>query len=331
MQKSHFLRYAKNRATYYTATFELKTHMKNKISQIIETTSTIILGKEDTIKLAVTCLFANGHILLEDLPGVGKTTLALTLSKVFGLEYQRVQFTSDLLPADLLGVSIFNRDKNSFDFHPGPVFNQILLADEINRATPKAQSALLEAMEEGQVSVEGATRQLPSPFFVIATQNPTHQIGTFPLPESQLDRFLMCLHLGYPDHKAEKELLRGKDRRQMLSSIKPIMTTDELIEIQLAASNIHASDAILDYLQSILDFTRNRPEFVLGLSPRSGLALLSAAKAWALVHDKDEIIPEDIQAVLPAVTRHRLFSSSTEETNHIDSLPQFLIDEVEIP
>ena len=305
--------------------------MKARIDKIISSASSIILGKEETIKLALTCLFANGHVLLEDVPGVGKTTLSLTLAKILGLDYQRLQFTSDLLPADILGVSIFNRENHQFDFHPGPVFTQILLADEINRATPKAQSALLEAMEEGQVSVEGATRPLPQPFFVIATQNPIHQVGTFPLPESQLDRFLMCIYLGYPTHTAERELLQGESRRALLHKLQPAVTLIELQEIQQAVKEVHASDALIDYLQALLDFTRNRPEFLYGLSPRSGISLIAAAKAWALIHGKQEVIPEDIQAVLPSVTRHRLFSSSEAKNNGADNLPQFLLNEVAIP
>jgi len=305
--------------------------MKDKIDHIIAQASSIILGKEEVLKLAVTALLAKGHLLLEDLPGVGKTTLALTLSKVLGLNYQRIQFTSDMLPADILGVSIFNQNKHQFDFHKGPVFTNIVLADEVNRATPKAQSALLEAMEEGQVSIEGQTRPLPQPFFVIATQNPMDQIGTFPLPESQLDRFLMCLYMGYPNHQAERELLQGENRRTLLKSMQPAVSITELQAIQAAVEQVHASDALLDYLQALLDFTRNQAEFLYGLSPRSGIAILRAAKAWALMHDRHDVIPEDIQAVLAAVTRHRLMPSAEAHNQHVDNLSQFLMQSVAIP
>ena len=305
--------------------------MKPKIDHIIAQASSIILGKQDVLKLAVAAILAKGHILLEDLPGVGKTTLALTLAKVMGLGYQRIQFTSDMLPADILGVSIFNQNKHQFDFHKGPVFSNVVLADEVNRATPKAQSALLEAMEEGQVSIDGETRALPQPFFVIATQNPTDQIGTFPLPEAQLDRFLMCLYLGYPNHQAERELLQGENRRTLLQAMEPAVSKPELQQIQAAVEQVHASDALLDYLQALLDFTRRQPEFLFGLSPRSGIAILRAGKAWALMHDRSDVIPEDIQAVLAAVTRHRLIPSAEGHSQHVDNLPQFLLHEVAIP
>ncbi|MBT5229110.1 MAG: MoxR family ATPase [Methylococcales bacterium] len=305
--------------------------MNEPIENILKQVSQIILGKDEIIKLALTALLAKGHILLEDVPGVGKTTFALTLAKVLGLDYQRVQFTSDMLPADILGVSIFNQNAHKFEFHPGPIFSNIVLADEVNRATPKAQSALLEAMEEGQVTLDGETRALPDPFFVIATQNPTDQIGTFPLPESQLERFLMCLYMGYPDSNAERALLKGEDRRHLLKSVEPAVTHDELLQLQAQVGQIHASDALLDYVQNLIHFTRNQPEFLFGLSPRSGLALLRAAKSWAFIHGRKEVLPEDVQSVLPAVTRHRLFASSAGHASNIENLPQFLLSEVAVP
>ena len=266
----------------------------------------IILGKDHQLQLALACLLARGHLLIEDLPGVGKTTLAHALAGVLGLHYQRIQFTSDLLPADILGISIYNRDSGGFQFHPGPVFSNIVLADEINRATPKTQSALLEAMEERQVTVEGETRALEEPFFVIATQNPAHQVGTFPLPESQLDRFLMRIELGYPDEAAERLLLAGNDRRTLLSGIEPVMTPGDLLQLQAQVDRVHTSDAILDYLQALLGFSRRSPHWRSGLSPRAGLALLHCARAWAFLEGRDMVLPEDVQIVLPAVAAHRL-------------------------
>ncbi|MCA6059975.1 MULTISPECIES: AAA family ATPase [Oceanospirillaceae] len=285
--------------------------MTTPIQRALEQLSAVILGKEEQLKLALSCLLARGHLLIEDLPGMGKTTLSHALAGVLGLQYNRIQFTSDLLPADILGVSIFERESGSdvgrFRFHPGPVFTQLLLADEINRATPKAQSALLEAMEEGQVTVEGETRPLPMPFFVIATQNPVSQSGTFPLPESQLDRFLMRIQLGYPNEKAERELLEGRDRRTMASNLKPLLTTQELAQLQQQVNSVQASASVLDYVQRIIAFTRYEGGFQYGLSPRGALALLRSAKAWALVDgNRQHLLPEDIQAVLPAVVDHRL-------------------------
>ncbi len=278
----------------------------SRINQTMTLAAEVILGKEHSIRLAIACLLARGHLLIEDLPGVGKTTLAHLLAKVLGLQFQRIQFTSDLLPADLLGVAVYDRQEAGFTFHPGPIFAQLILADEVNRATPKAQSALLEAMEERQVTVEGLTRPLPTPFFVIATQNPTYQVGTFPLPESQLDRFLLSIDLGYPGHEAERELLRGRDRRQMITDLEPAMTVDELTALQRSVEEIHVSDALLDYLQAILACSRNSPEYAGGLSPRAALALLRVAQAWAMIDGRDAVLPDDLQAVLPGVTRHRL-------------------------
>ncbi len=277
-----------------------------KLHQVAQQVNQIIIGKPQHIRLALTCLLAGGHLLIEDLPGVGKTTLAHALSKSLGLQFNRLQFTSDLLPADVAGISIFDREKSRFIFHPGPIFAQVLLADEINRATPKTQSALLEAMEEKQVSVEGQTRPLPNPFFVIATQNPAHQLGTFPLPESQLDRFLMCLSLGYPDAEAERALLAGDDRRQLLQSLPAVMRAEDLLAAQQALKTLHVSPALISYVQRLAQATRNGDLFAEGLSPRGALALLQAARAWAALEGRNHVLPEDVQAVFLAVVAHRL-------------------------
>jgi MoxR-like ATPase len=275
-------------------------------TRLLEAANQIILGKETGLRLALACLIARGHLLIEDMPGVGKTTLAHVMAKLIGLHFQRIQFTSDLLPADIIGVSIFERESAAFRFHPGPVFAQLILADEINRATPKTQSALLEAMEEQQVTADGETFPLPEPFFVIATQNPTHQVGTFPLPESQLDRFLMRIELGYPDHTAERALLMGEDRRQILERQQPVITPKDLDALQRAARAVTVSARLVDYVQGLLGNTRRNPEFTGGLSPRAGLALLAAARAWALTDARDHVLPEDVQAVFPHVAGHRL-------------------------
>ncbi|HEY9051561.1 MAG TPA: MoxR family ATPase [Gammaproteobacteria bacterium] len=290
----------------------------------------IILGKQRQIQLALTCLLANGHLLIEDLPGVGKTTLALTIAKTFGLDFQRIQFTSDLLPADVLGVSIYDTANRQFNFHPGPVFTQVLLADEINRTTPKTQSALLEAMEERQVTQDGKTRELPQPFFVIATQNPTEQVGTFPLPESQLDRFLMRIQIGYPDQLAERELLLGKDRRQQIKHLPSVITAEELIGLQTAVDQVHISKAILDYLLALIRSSRLSPWFSSGLSPRAGLALQKCAQAWALLHGRDHVLPEDVQQVMPSVAAHRLQVNSDHQDEAIDDLVVRLIKQVPV-
>lgn len=268
--------------------------------------STIIKGKPTQIRDCVACLIAGGHLLIEDLPGVGKTTLAHTLSVCLGLRFSRVQFTSDLMPSDLLGVSVYERDAGRFAFHPGPVFAQVLLADEINRAGPKTQSALLEAMEEQQVSVDGQTHGLPRPFFVIATQNPSEQLGTYPLPESQLDRFLMRISLGYPDAQAERELLSGEDSREAIKALQPVMTPEQLLQAQAAVRQVHAAPALLDYLQALLAATRSGQWFVEGLSPRAGLGVLRAARARALLDQRDYVSPDDVQAILPQTIAHRL-------------------------
>jgi MoxR-like ATPase len=280
--------------------------MTSPIPRVIHQASQIILGKEPQIRLALACILARGHLLIEDVPGVGKTTLAHVLAKSLGLDFHRIQFTSDMLPADIIGVSIFDRDAGNFKFHPGPVFSQLILADEVNRATPKTQSALLEAMEEHQVTAEGETRALPEPFFVIATQNPSYQVGTFPLPESQLDRFLMRIELGYPDRAAERQLLQGVDRRDLIAALDPCINPGELVELQRNAGAVHAAPAILDYIQALVEYTRNSPSFQAGLSPRAALAILHSARAWALLEGRDKVLPEDVQAVLPGVAGHRL-------------------------
>jgi MoxR-like ATPase len=280
--------------------------MDSSLNSLLAAADDVILGKQRQIRLAVCCLLAKGHLLIEDIPGVGKTTLSFTLAHLFGLAYQRVQFTSDILPADIIGSSVFDLQQNSFNFRPGPLFNQMILADEINRATPKAQSALLEAMEERQVTVDGQTHQLPKPFFVIATQNPAYQIGTFPLPESQLDRFMMRIELGYPNRQAERELLLGKPRHELIQKLPVYLPPLKLAEIQQLVSKVYVAPALLDYLQAIIDFTRQSNHYPCGLSPRAGLGLLTAAKAWAFVDQRNAVVPEDLQAVLPAVVGHRL-------------------------
>ncbi len=286
--------------------------MRENITEIVTEISKVLLGKEQEIKFALACLFSDGHLLIEDLPGMGKTTLAHALAQVMGLKYQRVQFTNDMLPADIIGVSIFDTTNNTFSFHPGPVFTQVLLADEINRTTPKTQSALLEAMEESQVTVDGTTRPLPDDFFVIATQNPQSQMGTFPLPESQLDRFLMRISLGYPDPQAERNLLTGSDPRKKIPHLKACLTTEQLAELKEAVRTIKTSDSVVAYLQRLVHETRRSEDFIHGLSPRGAMALLQAAKTWAYMHTRDYVIPEDIQVLLPAVITHRITSNYTD-------------------
>ena len=279
---------------------------QSTLAEVIAAANQIILGKEQQIRLALACLLARGHLLIEDLPGVGKTTLAHTLARLLGLQFSRIQFTSDMLPADVIGLSIFDRERNDFRFIPGALFSQILLADEINRATPKTQSALLEAMEERQVTIEGETRPLPEPFFVIATQNPSSQIGTFPLPESQLDRFLMRIELGYPDRAAERALLEGGGRREHLPELAACFTPDQLMPLQKEAAAVHVAPPIFDYVQTLVEATRNSAKFIHGLSPRAALALLAAARAWAFLEGRNMVLPEDVQAVLPSIACHRL-------------------------
>lgn len=281
-----------------------------RLQTVAKSADSIVLGKPRIVRLGLACLLARGHLLMEDLPGVGKTTLAHALANLLGLQFQRIQFTSDLLPADILGVSLFDREKNAFRFLPGPVFTQVVLADEINRATPKTQSALLEAMEERRVTIEGKPTPLPSPFFVIATQNPTHQIGTFPLPESQLDRFLMRLELGYPDRAAERQLLEGQGGQNRASRLSALCSPEDLLAAQHEASQVHAAPALLDYLQDLIEATRRPGELAHGLSPRAGLGLLHAARAHAWLRGQDTILPEDVQAVFLPVVRHRLRHTS---------------------
>ncbi len=296
-------------------------HLDSAIDQI----SDHILGKREQIRLAVACLLARGHLLIEDLPGVGKTTLAHLLAQTLGLDFHRVQFTSDLLPADILGTSIFEHHSELFKFHPGPIFSQVVLADEINRASPKCQSALLEAMGERQVSIEGDTYLLPEPFFVIATQNPTDQVGTFPLPESQMDRFLMVLSLGYPDRAAERELLLGADRRAEIRTLKSKITAEELMALQRQTQQVAVSDPLIEYLQRIIDMSRQAPNFATGLSPRAGLGLLQAGRAWALLEGRDFVRPDDIQAVLRAVVNHRLLISGEGSVTAVEHLLEIAI------
>jgi len=291
----------------------------------------IILGKDEQIELALACLLACGHLLIEDLPGLGKTTLAQSLARVLGLGYRRIQFTSDLLPADIVGVSVFRKETGEFEFQPGPVFSELILADEVNRATPKAQSALLEAMEEHQVSVDGETRALPEPFFVVATQNPADQIGTFPLPESQLDRFLMRLELGYPNEDNERELIVGADRREMLGVIEPSTSPAVLVALQQKAREMHMSDAIVDYIQALVRETRKSPDIDIGLSPRGAQSLARAAKALSFVRRHTGVFPDDVQAVFAAVAGHRLKAAGNTNHRTAAELCQHVIDSVAIP
>ncbi|HRJ51459.1 MAG TPA: MoxR family ATPase [Candidatus Thiothrix moscowensis] len=305
--------------------------MTTAAPQLIQATlaqlNKVILGKEQPVRLALTCLLANGHLLLEDLPGMGKTTLAHALAQVCGLEYKRVQFTSDLLPADLIGASVFESQSSSFRFHPGPVFSQLFLADELNRATPKAQSALLEAMEEGQVSVDGTTHRLPSPFFVIATQNPQSQSGTFPLPESQLDRFLLRVSLGYPGPQVERELLKGRNGRQALANLPQVLNGQRLKALQSLVPQVKLSDNLLDYIQRLIAHTRQSDVCHLGLSPRGAQALVKSAQSWALLQGRGHVLPEDVQAVFVAVAGHRLVGR--EETQG-EQLARHILDKVDV-
>ena len=291
----------------------------------------IILGKDQEISLALACLLARGHLLIEDLPGLGKTILAQSLARVLGLSYQRIQFTSDLLPADIVGVSIFQQQQGEFTFKPGPIFAQLVLADEVNRATPKAQSALLEAMEEHQVSVDGQTHELPTPYFVVATQNPSDQIGTFPLPESQLDRFLMRLELGYPNEENERALITGTDRREMLSEIEPTLNAEILIKLQKSAAQIHMTDPLVNYVQALVRFTRESPEIDIGLSPRGSLALVAAARSHAFIEHHSGVFPDDVQAVFGAVAGHRVKPASNSAFRTPAELSRHVLDSVAIP
>ncbi len=293
----------------------------------------VIVGKTLQIRQSLTCLLAGGHLLIEDAPGVGKTTMAHAIAISMGLPFRRIQFTSDLLPSDVIGVSVYERNGGQFVFHPGPIFTEVLLADEINRASPKTQSALLEAMEESQVSVDGLSRPLPNPFFVIATQNPLHQVGTFPLPESQLDRFLMCISLGYPDRAAERSLLAGEARRDMLKSLAATARPADLLAAQAEAKKVYVSAALLDYIQSLIAHTRASGKYAEGLSPRGGLALLAAARAWAWLDGREHVIPEDVQNIMPCVAGHRLHATSRETGRalHGKELVSQLIAAVPVP
>jgi MoxR-like ATPase len=303
--------------------------VKDSVDAFTRQVGEVIVGKTEAVKLAVSCLLARGHLLLEDIPGVGKTTLSQALARSLGLAFQRIQFTSDLLPADILGNSIFDRTEQRFIFHRGPLFSQVVLIDEVNRATAKTQSALLQAMEENHVSADGVTYELPAPFFVIATQNPQHQIGTFPLPESQLDRFLMRIELGVPDRASERAMLLGMDRREMLKELKPVLQPETLGKIQAAARKVHTSPALLDYLQDLLDASRQRHST--GLSPRAGLALLHASQSWALMHGRDMVLPEDIQAVGVPVMAHRLGHDLQQPGESGRTLAEALLRSVPVP
>jgi MoxR-like ATPase len=302
----------------------------DRLTEAVGTVNRIIMGKEQQVKLAFSCLLARGHLLIEDLPGVGKTTLAHALAAVIGVRYQRIQFTSDLLPADILGVSIYRRDQEKFEFHPGPIFAELVLADEINRATPKSQSALLEAMAEGQVTIEGETHILPKPFFVIATQNPLDLVGTFPLPDSQLDRFLMSISLGFPEPEVERELLIAQDRMLMLHDTPAVISPDDVLQLTKDCQKVHVSEALLDYIQALLAETRNSRWFETGLSPRAGIAMLHCCKSFAFLEGRDFAIPEDVKAIFPGLTRHRMTVPHGMETSVGEQISS-LLNQVAIP
>jgi len=301
-----------------------------RLKQAVNTVNQIIMGKEQQVKLAFSCLLARGHLLIEDVPGVGKTTLAHALATVIGASYQRIQFTSDLLPADILGISIYRRDVEKFEFHPGPIFSELVLADEVNRATPKSQSALLEAMAEGQVTIEGETHILPRPFFVIATQNPLDLAGTFALPDSQLDRFLLSLSLGFPEPEVERELLTARDRAAVLEDTEPSLQPQDILQLNDNCQKIHVSEALLDYVQALLAETRNSRWFETGLSPRAGIALLQCCKAFAFLEGREFAIPEDVKAVFPALARHRMTVPHGME-NSVEEQVSGLLSQVAIP
>ena len=304
--------------------------VQHKLKLLLDQLNMVIVGKSLQIRDGVACLLAGGHLLIEDVPGVGKTTLAHALAKSFGLQFSRVQFTSDLMPGDLLGVSIYERSNEVFVFHPGPVFAQVLLADEINRASPRAQSALLEAMEERQVTIEGETRALPSPFFVIATQNPHDQLGTYALPQSQLDRFLMRISLGYPDRTAERELLAGSDRRDLIEALPAVLSPGDLQVLQKAVLAIHAAEPLLDYVQDLLAATRSGRWFLQGLSPRAGIAVVRAAKAQAMLSGRDYVAPDDVQAILPQTVAHRLVPVGDAGRGPVEQV-RAMLDSVALP
>ncbi|GAB3367013.1 MULTISPECIES: AAA family ATPase [Giesbergeria] len=305
-------------------------HAQQKIKSLLDQLNTVIVGKAARVQDCVACLLAGGHLLIEDVPGVGKTTLSHALAHTFGLQFARVQFTADLMPSDLIGVSVYERGQEAFVFHPGPVFTQVLLADEINRASPKTQSALLEAMEEKQVSAEGETRPLPQPFFVIATQNPQDQLGTYALPESQLDRFLMRISLGYPDRRSERLLLAGSDRRAMAATASPVLSAADLAALQQQVLAIHAADPLLDYVQDLIAATRSGHWFVQGLSPRAGIALVRAAKAQALISGRDYVAPDDVQAIIAQTIAHRLVPVGNAGRGAIEQV-RAMVDSVPLP
>lgn len=302
----------------------------DRLKDAVNTVNRIVMGKEQQVKLAFSCLLARGHLLIEDLPGVGKTTLAHALAAVIGVRYQRIQFTSDLLPADILGVSIYRRDLEKFEFHPGPIFAQLVLADEINRATPKSQSALLEAMAEGQVTIEGETYVLPKPFFVIATQNPLDLGGTFPLPDSQLDRFLLSISLGFPEPEVERALLTARDRTLVLSDTRPVISPEDVMLLSVDCQKVHVSPALLDYVQALLAGTRNNRWFETGLSPRAGIAMLACSKAFAYLEGRDYAIPEDVKAIFPSLAHHRMSVPHGMESSVNDQIAD-LLNQVAIP
>ncbi len=304
--------------------------MRKLMEATLDEIETVVFGKREKIQLALACLLARGHLLIEDLPGLGKTTLSQSLAQVLGLSYTRIQFTSDLLPADVIGVSIFDSREGRFEFRPGPLFTQLLLADEINRATPKAQSALLQAMEERQASVDGHTYPLPEPFFVIATQNPITQMGTFPLPESQLDRFLMRIELGYPDPAAERAMLEGENPRNRVGALRQLVSLEQLSSAQKEVDSVHLSASLLDYVQRLIQFSRTGAEFMFGISPRGALALTQSARAWAYLQGRDYVIPEDVQMVLPCVAEHRLRGSHDHTGHGGESLAQLLLGGVDV-
>ncbi len=302
-----------------------------EVERVVQAAQRVILGKDHALRLALACLLARGHLLIEDLPGMGKTTLAHVLAHLLGLQFNRIQFTSDLLPTDILGASVYDRSRSDFQFHPGPIFAQLIVADEINRATPKTQSALLEAMEEHQVTIEGTAHPLPEPFFVVATQNPFHHVGTYPLPESQLDRFLMRIRLGYPEPADEKALLAGSDRRLLLQHLEPGLSPGDVLRLQSDVESVHVAAPLLDYCHDILSFSRQSPRFVHGLSPRAGIALLRSARAWALLWGRDFVIPEDVQALVPACLPHRLSLTDEGFADGSDGLASYLLGSVAAP
>ena len=305
-------------------------NLQEKVEQAVAEIGKVVLGKDKQIRLALCCLFSGGHLLMEDKPGMGKTTLSQALARTFGLAYSRIQFTSDLLPADILGVSIYDQNKGSFTFHQGPIFSNLVLADEINRTTPKTQSALLEAMEEGRVSVDGNTRVLPQPFFVIATQNPVSFSGTYPLPESQLDRFLMRLTIGYPDPVAERQLLVNIDQRANLQHIKQTLTAEDVQSVQHSITTVQTTDTLLDYVQRLVAYTRQDDKFSFGLSPRGAQALMRCARTWALMHNRKHVLPEDVQTVLPSVVDHRLRSVADTSGRNAEAYSQRLLLDVDV-